>query len=303
MGCAGSSPSREEDSPPEKPPPPKAAPAPAAPKPQKPAAASGTSKRLSTLLGGQKVRSQETVEKLKEEKEELLVEDPTKARANAVTKFGPNVKKLRSSGFALRYACVSQRGYNPDDLYEANQDAYGVMDDFSKMYGVDASVVPDLLLGVFDGSGVEGEGCAQYLRREFGKQVVKSLDVFKTDFVVGYKDAMERLNQALIEDDGADASESGSTALTACFHGNLMHVCNVRLPASPAGPPPPARRRRPCSRARPRPSRGSATPAARARALDAHSHRAAFSRRVAQRRRLSALSPLVPCIRWATRAR
>ena len=54
-----------------------------------------------------------------------------------------------SKGVSLRFACLSQRGYYPEDLYKANQDCYTVLRDFNKQRG-------DIFFGVFDGHGSDG---------------------------------------------------------------------------------------------------------------------------------------------------
>ena len=70
-------------------------------------------------------------------------DDPTRARSNAIVSEPTTSFSLGASGFSLRYACVSQRGYNPDDLYEASQDAYGVVRD-------GPMPAEHIVLGVFD---------------------------------------------------------------------------------------------------------------------------------------------------------
>ena len=143
-------------------------------------------------------------------------DDPTRARSNAIVSEPTASFSLGASGFSLRYACVSQRGYNPDDLYEASQDAYGVVRDG-----------PMCLLGVFDGHGPDGTDCAQFARREFGRAFASANKKAADDRVGACKAAMLSLNQQLINTDDVDASYSGTTAITAWFEGSRLHVCNV----------------------------------------------------------------------------
>ena len=143
-------------------------------------------------------------------------DDPTRARSNAIVSEPTASFSLGASGFSLRYACVSQRGYNPDDLYEASQDAYGVVRDG-----------PMCLLSVFDGHGPDGTDCAQFARREFGRAFASANKKAADDRVGVCKAAMLSLNQQLINTDDVDASYSGTTAITAWFEGSRLHVCNV----------------------------------------------------------------------------
>ena len=154
-------------------------------------------------------------------------EDPQKARANATTSEAHETFTLSSEcGISIRYACMSQRGYNPDDLYEANQDAFGVVRDLK----TGSSDDPHLLLGVFDGAGGEGAECAQWVRKEVGSALTAAVGKTPDDHTAACKAAVLALNQQLIASDSVDASYSGTTALTAWFHGKHVHVTNVRDP-------------------------------------------------------------------------
>lgn len=60
-------------------------------------------------------------------------------------------------GLRIRYAFVTQRGYYPEALDKANQDAVYVKKDF-------AGVPGQVFFGVFDGHGVRGEEAAQFAK-------------------------------------------------------------------------------------------------------------------------------------------
>lgn len=156
-------------------------------------------------------------------------EDPTLARSNAVTSQSAETFALggEAAGITIRYACMSQRGYNPTDLYEANQDAYCAIRDMASGSSDD----PHLLLGVFDGAGGEGAECAQYVRKEVGGALESALQKSPGEYTTACKTAMLALNQQLIVAEEVDASYSGTCALTAWFHGRSIHVCNVRARA------------------------------------------------------------------------
>lgn len=57
----------------------------------------------------------------------------------------------------LRYACLSQRGYYPDEPDKENQDAFKLVPDLSGQTGL-------FLAGVFDGHGEYGDDCAEFVR-------------------------------------------------------------------------------------------------------------------------------------------
>jgi hypothetical protein len=149
-------------------------------------------------------------------------DDPQQARKNAAVSEPTKVHSLSSAshGISLRYSCISERGYNPEDLFEANQDAYLA----SVPVGAPHD---DLLLSVFDGHGEEGTACAQFCKREVAKTFGKLIAKFPDDTTVACKEAMLSLNLQLRSCEEADAAYSGATAIIAWFRGQTLHVCNV----------------------------------------------------------------------------
>ena len=74
-------------------------------------------------------------------------------------------------------------------------------------FGSDA----DILLGVFDGYGEEGAGCAQFVRREFDRSIAKAAAQQRHGMEISdpsgvCKAAMLSLNQQLKSTDECDAS-------------------------------------------------------------------------------------------------
>ena len=61
------------------------------------------------------------------------------------------------SGISIRYAWATQRGYYPDSPDKDNQDSYSVAPQLSDKLR-EAS-----LFGVYDGHGVQGHTCSQYV--------------------------------------------------------------------------------------------------------------------------------------------
>ena len=83
-----------------------------------------------------------------------LTEDEVNARIVCCPK--PELFPLGETGITLRYAYLSQRGYYPEDLYKANQDAFKVIPKFD-------GKKEQIFFGVFDGHGVDGDSCSYFV--------------------------------------------------------------------------------------------------------------------------------------------
>ena len=127
--------------------------------------------------------------------------------------------KLGKSPITLRYAYLSQRGYYPEDLYKANQDAFKVVPKF----GGDPS---QIFFGVFDGHGVDGDSCSYFVRDNIEAQLKKELVKYPDDFEKAYKEAFVQVNLKMHEQE-FDDSMSGTTAITAFFKGTQFTVANI----------------------------------------------------------------------------
>lgn len=152
--------------------------------------------------------------------------DTEQARQNAVVTHPTATFDLGNSGFSLRYACLSQRGYNPHDLYEENQDTFRIVRDLSGN-GM------EILFGVFDGHGEEGSECARFARREVSGAILKAAAAqqrgsIEFDGAAICKQAMLTLNRQLHETEECNAAYSGTTALLAWFCERTLYVSNVR---------------------------------------------------------------------------
>ena len=66
-------------------------------------------------------------------------------------------------GVSIRYACLSQRGLYPDDLFKANQDRFLVVPKVINEHSI--------LLGVFDGHGPDGDHCANYAKTALAPEI------------------------------------------------------------------------------------------------------------------------------------
>mmetsp|Transcript_5006 Transcript_5006/g.11945 ORF Transcript_5006/g.11945 Transcript_5006/m.11945 type:complete len:715 (-) Transcript_5006:298-2442(-) len=150
-------------------------------------------------------------------------------------------KELICGGLRMRYAYVSQKGYYPDQLDKANQDAYSVIEKFGPKASNDA------FFAVFDGHGELGDHCAQfardklpeYLKRHINRAKLKEAkkatgngDISNIELS---KDQMHKAcTRAHIECNNAmhqalDDRLSGTTSISAFVHGrrNRMTICNV----------------------------------------------------------------------------
>ena len=128
----------------------------------------------------------------------------------------------------LRYAVLSQRGYYPEDMYKANQDSYIVLPNFHGVTG-------DILLGVFDGHGKDGDACSRYVRDRLPKELIKHLEATSPARLrkkgnragAAFTKSFLQLNKDMINQGGFDADYSGTTAVTALFLDGEIHIANV----------------------------------------------------------------------------
>lgn len=149
------------------------------------------------------------------------------------------VRKCEMGEAKVRYAYVTQRGYYPDDLEKANQDAYAI----EKIGNGN-----DYFLGVFDGHGRQGDYCAQFAKRfvpeNLTKYIEKELkgsqrnkDFTRSSLTFMTKELVQRcLHKAHVrcnfdmhKTSVIDDSLSGTTAISVFFHGpgNRITISNV----------------------------------------------------------------------------
>ncbi|CAL5228982.1 g12217 [Coccomyxa viridis] len=121
-------------------------------------------------------------------------------------------------GLSLRYAFVSQRGYYPEALQKANQDAVCAYRRF-------AGDPEQMFFGVFDGHGQHGTSCAQFAKDKVPSNLLASPH-FATNPVEAFRSAMTLCNNQL-HLSSIDDSLSGTTAITCLIRGRMLHVANV----------------------------------------------------------------------------
>lgn len=119
-----------------------------------------------------------------------LSEDEVNARIVCSPKA--ELFKLGDSGITLRYAYLSQRGYYPEDLYKANQDAFKVIPQFNGRKD-------QIFFGVFDGHGVDGDSCSYFVRDNIEGELKQQLKNHPDDFEKAYKEAFVGVNNRMHE--------------------------------------------------------------------------------------------------------
>ena len=141
----------------------------------------------------------------------------------------PQSFRLGSTGFTLRFASLSQRGYYPEDLFKANQDRFLVLPGFH---------TPEtILMGVFDGHGHEGDHCSNFARQAVGGELARLLgskdvqgkEAFASEAGIAraYKDAFLSVNRLMHLEEAFDDDNSGTTAITALLAGSTLYIANI----------------------------------------------------------------------------
>jgi CRP-like cAMP-binding protein/serine/threonine protein phosphatase PrpC len=162
----------------------------------------------------------------------------TKIGAEAAYKVGPLsrtniVKRLTMSetnetgygpGFSLIHSAVSQRGYYPEALGKANQDAFLIQPSgMGKMKGKG-------LFGVFDGHGNAGDACSQFVKERLPQNVQLYCTANpKTEykkFTNGFSRAFTETNIQMHEANFNDKM-SGTTAIVMFVDGCTVYIANI----------------------------------------------------------------------------
>jgi hypothetical protein len=101
----------------------------------------------------------------------------------------------KKSGITLRFAYLSQRGYYPEDLYKANQDAFKVVPNFN-------GNEDEIFFGVFDGHGVDGDSCSYFVRDNIEQELKIQMQKYPNDFEKAYKESFVAVNMKMHEQVG-----------------------------------------------------------------------------------------------------
>lgn len=117
-----------------------------------------------------------------------LTQDEVKARIVCCDRA--QLYPLGATGVTLRYAFLSQRGYYPEDLYKANQDAFKVIQQFD-------GKPEQIFFGVFDGHGAEGDSCSYFVRDNIEAELKLQMRKHPNDFEKAYKEAFVGVNEKM----------------------------------------------------------------------------------------------------------
>jgi len=161
---------------------------------------------------------------------------PSKIEIDQRIECGETVKAT-FGGVSVRYAYMSQRGYYPDDSSKPNQDSYTINPSF-------ASRPSDILFGVFDGHGRDGDKCAHYVRDNLPSLLAKAV-INSRKRQTSSIDSLENSGKEMIQDaiikshiecnkrmhasQELDSTLSGTTSISVYLHGdrNRITVSNV----------------------------------------------------------------------------
>ncbi|GIL79333.1 hypothetical protein Vretimale_16527 [Volvox reticuliferus] len=135
-----------------------------------------------------------------------------------VSSEGTQTVFMPQSGYTIRYAFVSQRGYYPDAPSKANQDSFSVQ----TYFGGDAE---QCFFGVYDGHGEYGTQCSQFAKEKVPENLLNNTH-FAVSPEIAYHQAMVLSNNQLHRSE-VDDSMSGTTAITVLVRGRTAYVANV----------------------------------------------------------------------------
>jgi len=131
-------------------------------------------------------------------------------------------KVIQATGRKLRYATLSQAGYEPDHIKKENQDNYCVCLKEDPNHQ---------LFGVFDGHGSSGHNVSAFIREHMPKNIPMELcatDV--NDTAPGIKmleKAFDGVNSGLEKQRAIDISLSGSTCVVSMIRGQHILTANL----------------------------------------------------------------------------
>ena len=139
----------------------------------------------------------------------------TPTSSEGVIRIGPNA--------CLRYACLTHKGFDPENVSKSNQDSYGVHEGLvatsqqglqqQQEEGQQQSSSSSSFFGVYDGHGPDGHLCSQYVKRELPNLI--------EDYIVNNTAAIRKQKQ-----------KSGTISDQAIIEASLQdaHVtCNDKL--------------------------------------------------------------------------
>lgn len=178
----------------------------------------------------------------------LLMEEIVRRTSSSLQCSELSLGKLPKT-FKLQYAYRSQRGYNPEEPLSPNKEKHGITLNFASEGG-------DAMIGVFSGHGEYGHQCAGFSQRVLPEQLAKFVRQKRVqryaktlkangnmnqgawnpkkwpllttrEFEQCCTRAFSETNKMLRQEEQIDDLFSGTSAVTVCFHGGRMYLCNI----------------------------------------------------------------------------
>lgn len=152
-------------------------------------------------------------------KTEVATDPSSKEAQRMVASNGSVTLPQPASGYTMRYAFISQRGFYPDSPDKSNQDAALAEENLGGNSGMH-------LFGVFDGHGEMGTECARFVQDKLPANVCSDPALLVASPADALTAAMLSTNSQL-HAAPIDDSLSGTTACSMVVAGRKLYVANV----------------------------------------------------------------------------
>lgn len=140
----------------------------------------------------------------------------TKQQLTARTQMHPTTE-LKLKTVTIKYACVSQCGYYPNELTKPNQDSFDIRAPFQQN---------DMaMFSVFDGHGEFGDLCSQFARDKLHLNLGRRVR-HGQEFMTAFADSFIETNDQLHNDPHIDDLMSGTTAVSVVINGGVLQIGN-----------------------------------------------------------------------------
>jgi serine/threonine protein phosphatase PrpC len=138
---------------------------------------------------------------------------------------------LQLGHLKVRYACVSQRGRDPDSLQKPNQDSYSHHGTFLQNNKNNNDNDESAFFGVYDGHGPTGQECSVFVKHQLPifiqSQLNEHYSLNSNIIQESLKQAHLQCNQALHAEADIDDSYSGTTCISLLLQPDRVIVSNV----------------------------------------------------------------------------
>jgi len=154
---------------------------------------------------------------------------PSKTQVESRIRTVESTRSVTLGSCKARYAYMTQRGFYPDDLNKANQDALSINHKF-------ANTKKDAWLSVYDGHGRFGDRCAQFVAKKLPECASKLIQLEKVRAWRKLNEERER-NGENADDASPESNDIGNVTLSkevihnACVKAHIH--CNENLHKTP----------------------------------------------------------------------